>query len=119
MIKGDIVEQLCRGYWNAYRDGFLSVGGDKSYPTWDEFNEARAKDETRRCMRLAVEVLKDLPDSAFSDDPAKDDPKRIKMEKGSYAKLFKRVFSGKPLSRKRAGKLQAEIQAEALNKANQ
>ena len=115
MIKGDILEQVTRAYWNAYRDGFLSVGGDKSYPTWDEFSEIKAKDETRRCMRHALEVLKSLPDGAFSDDLEKDTIKRLKMERGSFDAVMRRILGDKPLRRKRSEKLQAEIQAEALN----
>lgn len=117
MVKGDLLEQVCRAYWNAYRDGFLSVGGDKSYPTWDEFNEARAKDETRRCMRHALEVLKTLPDEAFTDDLEKDTIKRLKMERGSFDKVMGRILSGKPLRRKKSERLQSELQAEALNAA--
>jgi hypothetical protein len=116
MNKGDILEQCCRAYWNEYRNGFLSIGGDKSYPTWDEFTEQRAKDETRRCMRHALEVLKALPDGAFSDDLEKDTVKRLKMERGSFDKVMARVLSDKPLRRKRSERLQAEITAEALNK---
>ena len=115
MVKGDVVEQVSRAYWNAYRDGFLSVGGDKSYPTWDEYNETRAKDETRRCMRHALEVLKTLPDGAFSDDLEKDTIKRLKMERGSFDKVMGRILGDKPLRRKKSERLQAEIQAAALN----
>ncbi len=119
MIKGDIVEQVTRAYWNAYRDGFLSVGGDKSYPTWDEFSEQRAKEETRRCMRHALEVLKTLPDGAFTDDLENDSVKRLKMERGSFDKVIGRILSDKPMRRKKAERLQAELQADALNRANQ
>lgn len=115
MVKGDIIEQACRAYWNAYRDGFLSVGGDKSYPTWDEFTEAKSKDETRRCMRHAFEVLKSLPDSAFSDDLEKDTSKRLKMERGSFDKVLSRAFGDKPMRRKSFERTQAELQAAALN----
>lgn len=86
-----VAERMARAWWNAYRDGFLAVGGDRSYPTWDEFSEARAKAETVRCMRHAAEVLREfIPD-------------------------FDTLFDGKPMRRKKAEKLQAELQAEALN----
>lgn len=114
----DILELICERYWNAYRDGFVSIGGSASYPTWVEFSEAAAKDETRRCMRHALEVLKELPDSAFTDDLGNDTQSHIKMERGSHNKVMARILSGKPLSRKKAAKmLQAELQAESLNKA--
>lgn len=112
-LKGDAIEQMCRNYWNAYRDGFLSVGGSAEYPTWDEFSEAKAKDETRRCMRHAVEALLDLPDSVFTDDPAKK--AHARMEKGSFKALHARMFPDKALRRKTFERTQAELQAEALN----
>ena len=88
------IERMCREYWNAYRAGFLSVGGDKSYPKWDEFTEQRAKDETRRCMRHAVETLRET----WGDD-------------------FDTLFPDKPMRRKASERLQAELTAEALNRS--
>lgn len=93
MKRNDLIEEMCRRYWNAYRDGFLSVGGSADYPTWDEFREAKAKDETRRCMRHAVQAL---------------------IEKHDGVAEF---FPGKPLRRKTFERTQAEVQAEALNMA--
>lgn len=92
MKRNDLIEQMCRAYWNSFRDGFVSIGGDPSYPMWDEFAEPKAKDETRRCMRHAVEELNGKIDN-FAD-----------------------LFPHKPMRRKGFEKMQAEIQAEALNK---
>lgn len=114
-IKGDAIEQMCREYWNAFRDGHLAVGGDPLYPTWDDFSEELAKDETRRCMRYAVEALLSLPDSAFTDSEPKTDQAHVKMERGSFAKVFARVFPDKPERRKKRAKLSTEKRMAAQN----
>lgn len=55
-----MLEALCEGYWNAFRDGYIAVGGDPaSYPVWKNSRDP-VKQETRRCMRHAVEQLKEL-----------------------------------------------------------
>lgn len=69
----DLIDKLAERYWNAFRDGFLSVGGDRSYPTWAESNDP-VKTETMRCLRQAVELLRDdwgnkTFDEAFPDAP--------------------------------------------------
>jgi hypothetical protein len=110
--RGDAIEIMCRAYWDSYRAGFLEVGGDTSYPTWDQFAEERAKAETRRCMRHAVEALLELPVQSFG-------PKaNQKMEQGSFKALHARLFPNKPMRRKNSERSQTELQAEALNKAN-
>ncbi len=120
--RGDALEAMVRAYWNAYREGVMAVGGPgtAAYPTWDEFSEIRAKNETRRCMRYAIEALNDLPDSAFIDKPAKtaDDKKHVTMERGSLSAVLGRAFPEKPMRRKAHEKLQAEIAAEHLNRAS-
>ena len=95
MKRNAHIEAMCKAFWNAYRDGFLSVGGSKDYPTWDEFAEAKAKDETRRCMRHAVEEL------------------------NGRVTHFTDLFPDKPVRRKTFERTQAEVQAESLNLAVQ
>ena len=97
------------------RNGFIETGGTPEYPTWDEFSEAKAKDETRRCMRHAVDVLLTLPDSYFTADQTKK--AHARMEKGSFKALHARMFPDKAMRRKGFEKMQAEIQAEALNRS--
>lgn len=112
-LKGDMIEALCRGYWNAFRAGHLAVGGDKLYPSWDETGHQRAKDETRRCMRWAVEALTDLPDAAFGDPT---DKKHIAMERGAFNKVLGTIFPDKPRRRsKKSELLSTEIMQEVQN----
>lgn len=117
VIRGDVLEEMCKRYWDAYRDGHIAVGGDPSYPTWDQFAEAKAKDETRRCMRHAVEALLDLPDTAFTADAKQK--AHVRMERGAFKALHERVFPEKPMRRKGYEKMQSEAIAEALNKGLQ
>lgn len=69
------LERLCEAYWNAFRDGFLRVGG-KDYPLWVQ-GHPEVKAETMRCMRHAMETLKgqeidpDVFDAIFPERPAK------------------------------------------------
>ncbi len=109
MKKSDAIEAMARAYWNAYRDGFLAVGGTADYPTWDTFAEERSKAETRRCMRHAVEALLDLPLSVYGTKSNQ------KLEQGSFKALHARMFPEKPMRRTKFERMQAEIQAEALN----
>jgi hypothetical protein len=53
----DVVELMCERYWNAFRTGYCAVGGrPEDYPTWKKATDP-VKEETRRCMRHAVEAL--------------------------------------------------------------
>lgn len=66
------LERMCEAYWNAFRDGFLRVGGDPKYPTWAQSNDP-VKQETMRCMRHAVETLEGvIPEfqDVFPDGPS-------------------------------------------------
>lgn len=114
-IVGDAIEQMCRAYWNAFRDGHLAVGGDPLYPTWDEFSEPAAKDETRRCMRHAVEALRALPAASFTDKNPKSDKAHVDMERGSFGKVLDRTFPGKPERRKKRAKLSSEKRMAVQN----
>ncbi len=52
------LESMAQAYWNAFRDGFVRVGGDpREYPLWTQSND-EVKTETLRCLRHAVETLK-------------------------------------------------------------
>lgn len=56
----DVVELMCERYWDAHRAGYCSVGGrPEDYPTWKKSTDP-VKEETRRCMRHAVEALDGL-----------------------------------------------------------
>lgn len=53
----DVVELMCERYWDAFRTGYCAVGGrPEDYPTWKQSTDP-VKEETRRCMRHAVEAL--------------------------------------------------------------
>ncbi len=59
------LERIAEAYWNAFRDGFVRVGGDpREYPLWSQSNDP-VKTETLRCLRHAVETLK-TPDSRIA-----------------------------------------------------
>ena len=63
------LERVCEAYWEAFRDGFLRVGG-KDYPHWSQ-GHAEVKAETMRCMRHAMEVIRgDYEDYGRGDGPA-------------------------------------------------
>jgi hypothetical protein len=71
----DVVELMCERYWNAFRAGYCAVGGrPEEYPTWKKSTDP-VKEETRRCMRHAVEALAgtviqpDALSSFFPDAP--------------------------------------------------
>lgn len=73
----DLVELMCERYWDAFRTGYCAVGGKpEDYPTWKQATDP-VKVETRRCMRHAVEPLRDrlVTDGAF-DDWFPDKPQR-------------------------------------------
>lgn len=56
----DVVELMCERYWDAFRAGYCAVGGrPEDYPTWKKSTDP-VKEETRRCMRHAVEALDGL-----------------------------------------------------------
>ena len=60
-----MLEQLAEAYWNAFRDGFMRVGGTKDYPKWGQSDDP-VKAETLRCLRHAVECLRpEIGDEAF------------------------------------------------------
>ncbi len=71
------LERMAARYWNAFREGFATAGGNAlDYPTWDKSNDP-VKEETLRCMRHAVEELKK-----------------------EWTKSFDQVFPGKPQRRR-------------------
>jgi len=50
-----MIERMAEAYWNAFRDGYIAVGGrPETYPTWQQSRDPQ-KDETIRCLRHAVE----------------------------------------------------------------
>jgi len=56
----DVIELMCERYWDAHRAGYCAVGGrPDDYPTWKKATDP-VKEETRRCMRHAVEALDGL-----------------------------------------------------------
>lgn len=56
----DVIELMCERYWDAFRAGYCAVGGrPEEYPTWKKSTDP-VKEETRRCMRHAVEALEGL-----------------------------------------------------------
>lgn len=80
---GDLVELMCERYWNAFRQGYCQSGGKPAdYPTWKEATDP-VKEETRRCMRHAVEVFRGTlvtdgaMDDWFPDRPARRQLPRI------------------------------------------
>ena len=64
-LKGTPVEDMAEAYWNAFRDGFIRVGGTQKYPLWSQSHDP-IKEETMRCMLHAVQMLRphmeDCPD---------------------------------------------------------
>lgn len=51
------IERMAAAYWNAFREGYIAVGGNPaSYPTWEQSRDP-VKNETLRCMRHAVEEI--------------------------------------------------------------
>jgi len=65
----DLVEMMCERYWDAFRAGYCEVGGrPEDYPTWKQATDP-VKAETRRCMRHAVEALREhmVTEGAFED----------------------------------------------------
>lgn len=65
----DLIEAMCERYWDAFRAGYCESGGrPEDYPTWKQSNDP-VKEETRRCMRHAVEALRPhmVTDGAFDD----------------------------------------------------
>lgn len=51
-------EVLAAAYWDAFRDGYVAVGGKADeYPTWEGFRAVPEKAETMRCLRHAIEAL--------------------------------------------------------------
>lgn len=43
-------------YWEAFRNGFLRMGG-KDYPHWTDSRDEPGKEETKRIMRHALETM--------------------------------------------------------------
>lgn len=66
-----VLEEMSAAYWNAFRDGFVRVGGDpKQYPTWRQGRDPNTKavqSETLRCMRHAAEALRDVWGQPFDE----------------------------------------------------
>jgi hypothetical protein len=65
----DLVEEMCERYWDAFRQGYCEVGGrPEDYPTWKKSTDP-VKEETRRCMRFAVEAFRGtvIEAGAFED----------------------------------------------------
>lgn len=61
------LERVCAAYADAFRDGFMRVGGGKDYPLWSQYHpDTRA--ETMRCMRHAMEMLRARPETDGIDD---------------------------------------------------
>lgn len=79
------IEKFCAAYWDAFRAGFLKVGGDPSYPLWKESNDP-VKIETMRCVRHAMETLKKIK---FESE----------QEKAVFIAVLEREFPDKPQSR--------------------
>lgn len=97
----NLIEAISERYWNSFRDGFLSVGGDRNYPLWKESNDP-VKVETMRCMRHGLEALRKLPDSCFVDDDV-DPEERVavaKMNRGKFNAVLDRAFPDKPIRRR-------------------
>ncbi len=73
------LDDMAEAYWNAFREGFVRVGGDpKQYPTWRQargINRDAVRNETLRCLRQAVEELRlelgDKFDTVFPEPLAK------------------------------------------------
>lgn len=70
-----MIERMAEAYWNAFRDGFGDIGVDpKEYPEWRVSNDP-VKIETVRCLRHAVQLLKnegfDRFDELFPEPPLK------------------------------------------------
>ncbi len=95
----DLIEKLASGYWDAFRNGFLSVGGDRNYPTWAESNDP-VKVETMRCLRQALEGIRDEWDSKTFDQAFPDSPLRRRdiPETATEARLI-RTLGKKPLGK--------------------
>ncbi len=56
-MTASMIERMSEKYWNAFRDGYIAVGGKpQDYPTWQQSTDP-VKNETLRCLRHAVEVL--------------------------------------------------------------
>jgi len=53
------LDDMCEAYWDAFREGYFKVGGrPEDYPEWKNAPKS-IKDETKRCMRFAVQPLID------------------------------------------------------------
>lgn len=59
---------MAEAYWNAFREGYFRVGGrPEDYPTWAQSTDP-VKAETLRCMRHALEPIKQhFTDGLFDD----------------------------------------------------
>lgn len=68
----DALEDVAEAYWNAFRAGYVRVGGKaRDYPKWKDSTDP-IKDETRRCLRHAMEpIIAQVPEVAalFPDPP--------------------------------------------------
>lgn len=85
----DLVELMCERYWDAFRQGYCQSGGKPAdYPTWKQSTDP-VKEETRRCMRHAVEALRGLlvTDGSFGEwFPGK--PQRRKLPRIANDEAF-------------------------------
>lgn len=60
-----MIERMAEAYWNAFRDGYIAVGGrPETYPTWQQSRDPQ-KDETIRCLRHAMQAAFELDDAAL------------------------------------------------------
>lgn len=114
------IEKFCAAYWNEFRNGFLKVGGDPSYPLWKESNDP-VKEETMRCMRHALETLKKLPLSNFVDDDVAPDQRDsvAKMNRGKFIAILERAFPDRPKPRQQKHMLASEVMVNHLMKRKQ
>lgn len=104
------LEKFAQSYWDAFRIGFLKVGGSADYPKWTESNDP-VKEETMRCMRHAMETLKKLPLSHFVDDDVAEDQQQAvaKMNRGKFIAVLDRAFPDKPLARQQKHVTASEV----------
>lgn len=104
------LEKFAAAYWDAFRNGFLKVGGDASYPMWKESNDP-VKEETMRCLRHAMETLKKLPLSHFVDDDIAPEQRDgiAKMNRGKFVAVLERAFPDKPIAREQTHVTASEV----------
>lgn len=91
------LDKMAEAYWNAFRRGFGKVGGPvNEYPTWKKGPKS-VTSETERCMRHAVEILREdfdknkiagpFFDDLFPDRPAERSAARTANDDAMAGKL--------------------------------